>query len=344
MDGVDVRENQDAPIGLLAVGHLFADVVYSDLPVEPRLGEEVWTSSFGIGPGGIANFSVAAVRLGLDSSIVATFGADAISALCRSSLELEGIDLSHTRVIPGWSLPVTSSLGWGGDRALVTGGTPSPLTADGVLDGEVPLATTAVAHLDPEPAAWLATAASQGTRIYADLGWDATGAWDAGILDQLSHCAAFLPNDAEAVAYTGKDTPEAAATALAERVPLCVVTRGSRGVIAIDSSTGVMVDRPALRVRAVDLTGAGDVFGAALACASTRPWSLTEQVDFACLCAAITVSLPGGAASAPRYPDLIPWLRANPEAYEPHRFDFLLEEDAAVRTTSAPLTQPIESR
>ena len=336
-----MRDDHSDTIGLLAVGQLFADFVYSDLPTAPQPGEEVWTDAFGFGPGGIANFAIAAARLGLGSSIVAALGGDAMTALCTRLLEAEGVDLKYSRVVPGWSLPVTSSLGWGGDRALVTGGTPAPLSADALLDGIVPIATTAVVHLDPEPAAWLSTAAAQGTRVYADLGWDPSGAWDPDILDQLASCAAFLPNETEALAYTGTDSAGRAAVALADRVPLSVVTRGDLGVIAIDSATGERVERPSLAVVAIDPTGAGDVFGAAFAYSSTRDWSLTERVDFACLCAGITVSRPGGAAGAPRLSELDAWLRTNPGAFEPHRYDFLA---AAATTESATSNQPIERR
>jgi ribokinase len=87
------------------------------------------------------------------------------------------------------------------------------------------------------------------------------------------------------------------------------------------------------------VTGAGDVFGATLAYASTRPWNLTERIDFACLCAGITVSRPGGAAGAPRLVELDSWLRTHPGTFEPHRYDFLVEHDEAV-ITSATSNQP----
>ncbi|KRE20944.1 carbohydrate kinase family protein [Agromyces sp. Soil535] len=334
-----MRDDDSDTIGLLAVGQLFTDFVYSGLPAGPQLGEEIWTDSFGFGPGGIANFAIAATRLGMSSSVVAALGDDAMTELCSRMLAAEGVDLGHCRVVDGWSLPVTSSLGWAGDRALVTGGTPAPLGADALLDAGVPAATTAVVHLDPEPAEWLPIAAAQGTRVYADLGWDPSGAWNRGILDQLTSCAAFLPNELEALSYTGTDSAGSAADALAERVPLCVVTLGSLGVIAIDSTTGERVERPALDVLAIDPTGAGDVFGAALAYASTRPWTLTERIDFACLCAGITVSRPGGAAGAPRLSELDSWLRTHPNTFEPHRYDFLVEQDSVV-ITSAPSSQP----
>jgi ribokinase len=193
------------------------------------------------------------------------------------------------------------------------------------VTGQVPAAAAALVHLDPHRSAWVGRAAAAGTDVYADVGWDPSERWDPAILDQLDECHAFVPNELEACAYTGTDSAVQAARALAARVPLSVVTSGSRGVVAVDSASGDEVVRPPLAVRAVDATGAGDVFGAALAASARAPWSLTERVDFACLVAGITVTRPGGASGAPRLDELVPWLRAHPDAAEPGRYDYLVD-------------------
>jgi len=312
--------------GVLVVGQLFTDVVFGDLPGAPALGHEVWTSSFGAGPGGIANFALASARLGVRTALAAAVGEDAFSSMTRASLAAEGVDLTHLVTVPGWSLPVTASLGYDDDRALVTGGTPAPLGSDELLPDGPPAAAVALVHLEEARTRWIGRAASQGTRVFADVGWDPAERWDQTLLDQLDECHAFLPNHLEAMAYTGRDSAREAARALAERVPLSVVTSGSAGVVAVDASTGEEVERPPLRVRAVDATGAGDVFGAALAVASSQPaWSLLQRIDFACLVAGVTVSRPGGASGAPRLDELADWLGAHPEAAEPGRYHFVLD-------------------
>lgn len=102
-----------------------------------------------------------------------------------------------------------------------------------------PRARAAVASLTPgKQAPWVAQAASEGTRIFADVGWDDTGAWDLAGLPDLAHCEAFLPNAEEAMRYTGADCPRAAAHALTEHVPLAVVTLGADGAYAVDRRTG----------------------------------------------------------------------------------------------------------
>ncbi len=159
--------------------------------------------------------------------------------------------------------------------------------------------------------------------VFADVGWDPTGAWDPALLDAIDGAYAFTPNAHEALAYTRTDDPVRAARLLAERVPLAVVTLGADGVVAVDSSTGEQVVVPPVRVRAVDSTGAGDVFCAALAVGTLAELPLRERIDLAALVAAITVSRPGGAAGAPRRAELAPWLAANPAAADPDRYGFV---------------------
>ena len=109
-----------------------------------------------------------------------------------------------------------------------------------------PRARAAVASLDPgrsEP--WIAAGRpATARRIFADVGWDETGRWDLAGLADLAHCEAFLPNAEEAMRYTRTDCPRAAAHALAERVPLAVVTLGAEGAYAVDGRTGETAEVP----------------------------------------------------------------------------------------------------
>ena len=170
--------------GLLAAGGLFLDVVFAGLPGAPRLGEEQWTSEFGWGPGGIANFAMASSRLGCPTAIAAAVGHDPLSDLARSVLVAERIDTAALRPVAGWHLPVTAGLGWDRDRALVTGGTPAPVPLVDVL-AAVPFPAVATVHVEPGLGQWISRAAAAGTKVFADLGWDATGAWDTTVLDDL---------------------------------------------------------------------------------------------------------------------------------------------------------------
>jgi len=322
---------------LLTAGQLFLDLVFADLDGAPRLGEEHWTPAFGWGPGGIANYAIAAARLGVDTVLCADAGTDALSRLVRDRLHDEGIG-DGIRERADWSLPVTAALNFDGDRALVTGGRPAAPLAS--LLPEAPVTPVAALHLDDSVSPWIRERAAQGTKVFADIGWDADEQWDAAALDVLEGCHAFLPNEAEARAYTRTDDARSAARALAARVPLAVVTRGGRGAVAVDSAAGEEVEVDAVAIDFVDATGAGDVFGGALAAAELTTWTVRDRVEFATLVAAITVSRPGGAAAAPRLDELLPWLDAHPAAADPTRFAFLRD---ALHDSASPFAAPAAS-
>lgn len=328
---------------VLLTGLLFYDLVLTGLGGPPTPGEEIWTSGMGCGPGGIANLAVAAARFGLGTSLATVFGDDFYGAHCREILGAqEGVGLSLSRTADGWATPVTVSLAYGADRALVTHGSEPPYSQD-VLMSDPPEARTALVHLDAEPRAWLAKAAANGTRIYADVGWDPTRQWSRDLLDQLSLCHAFLPNEAEAMAYTRTDTAVAALGTLAELVPVAVVTRGGDGALAVDQTTGEYADVPALDIDVVDATGAGDVFGASFLAATLAGWPLEERLRFAVLAAGLSVQRHGGALAAPGWYGVDRWWRSLTDPGPRRTYGFLadrLPADPGPPVSHAPVTPP----
>ena len=290
---------------VLVSGMVFLDIVFTDLPRPPSPGTEVWTGGMGSSPGGIANLAVATARLGLRTSLVARFGDDGYGEWCRRVLsDQEGVDLSLSRTFEHWHTPVTVSMAYGGDRALVTHGHPMPMSASGMV-GTAPSTRAVVVELDEEP--WWLPAQRAGSLVFADVGWDPSGAWDRRILDRLEGCHCFMPNEVEAQAYTRTTTPEAALSALAELVPMAVVTCGKRGALAIDGTSGERVEVPSLPVTAIDPTGAGDVFGASLVVGTLAGWPLDHRLRFSTLCASLAVQQFGGALAAPGWGDVADW-------------------------------------
>ncbi|MYV37330.1 sugar kinase, partial [Streptomyces sp. SID1328] len=173
-----------------------------------------------------------------------------------------------------------------------------------------PPARAAVASLTPgRRAPWIAQAARKGTRIFADVGWDDTGAWDLAGLADLEHCEAFLPNAEEAMRYTGSTCPKAAAHALTEHVPVAVVTLGAEGAYAVDRRTGETAEVPAIAVEALDPTGAGDVFVAGFVTGTLAGWPLADRLALAGLTAALSVQEFGGSLSAPGWSEIGAWWR-----------------------------------
>jgi sugar/nucleoside kinase (ribokinase family) len=300
----------ESSVDVFLSGLLFFDVVFTGLDQPPTLGAEVWTKGMDSGPGGIANFAVTLRRLGLTTALAAAFGEDTFGRRCWEALaEGEGVDLSRSRRLVGWSTPVTVSLAYAGDRALVTHGDALPLTADELI-GDPPRSRAAIVHIGLEPTRWLPAAHAAGSLVFADVGWDPSHEWSPALLDQLALCHAFLPNEHEAMSYTRTDTAQAALAKLADLVPLAVVTRGGDGAIAVDATSGESASVPGLGVDVVDPTGAGDVFGAGLVAATLQGWPLVQRLRFANLVAALSVQRIGGAAAAPGWDGIARWWRA----------------------------------
>lgn len=294
-------------------GTVFLDIIFTGLDGKPQGGTEVMAAGMGSCPGGIANLAVAASRLGLRTSLAAAFAKDSYGEFCWATLsEQEDVDLQSSRQYAAWHSPVTVSYAVDDDRSMVTHAHPPP-DADSDPVVAPPPARAVIADLgsddlrQPAGVAWLEEAHAAGSLIFADAGWDSTGAWSKEILDPLDRCYAFTPNSVEAMAYTRTSTPQDALYALADRVPLAVVTNGAHGALAIDSGTGEEVNIPALRVPALDATGAGDVFGAALVLGTLAEWPLPQRVAFSTLCSSLAVQQFGGSLAAPGWGDIAHW-------------------------------------
>jgi sugar/nucleoside kinase (ribokinase family) len=295
-------------VDLLVTGTVFLDLIFTGLPAAPVGGREIMAEGMGSSPGGAANMAVAAARLGLSTGLAAVFGTDVYGDYCWSTLEDdEDIDLTWSRRRPDWHSPVTVSLAYDDDRAMVTHAHAPSLETDRPLVS-FPTARACFADVGTARAPWLDRQVEAGSLVFADVGWDGSGTWDASALrDRLEGCHAFVPNAAEAMAYTGSSHPGAALEVLRDWVPLAVVTAGSSGAYAADDRTGETVWVPGLPSPAIDPTGAGDVFLAALVLGTLEEWPLQQRVRFANLAAALSVRDLGGALAAPGWADICDW-------------------------------------
>ncbi|MDX3689632.1 PfkB family carbohydrate kinase [Streptomyces europaeiscabiei] len=304
-----LRAPDDPPWDVYLTGTVFLDIIFTGLDSAPVRGTESWARGMGSSPGGVANMATALARLGLKTSLAAAFGDDHYGEYCWDALEQgEGIDLSTSRTVLGWHSPVTVSMAYEGERTMVSHGHAAPPEQSEAENP--PHARAAVASLTPGVRApWIERAADEGTRIFADVGWDETGAWDLAGLADLAHCEAFLPNAQEAMRYTGAECPRAAARALTDHVPVAVVTLGAEGAYAVDGRTGETAEVPAIAVEAMDPTGAGDVFVAGFVTGTLADWPLADRLAFAGLTAALSVQEFGGSLSAPGWAELAAWWR-----------------------------------
>jgi sugar/nucleoside kinase (ribokinase family) len=310
----DLRGPESPAVDVFMSGTVFLDIVFTGLPTSPRPGTEVWASGMASCPGGIANLAVASSRLGLRTSLAAGFGDDVYADFCwRTLADQERVDLSRSRRFTQWHSPVTVSMAVQRDRSMVTHGHEMPISPDELI-GSPPRSRAVITSIGagagvPVFPDWVIQARRAGALVFADAGWDPTGTWDPALLRVLAGADAFMPNAVEAMRYTRTDTPRAALHALADHVPLAVVTCGGDGAIAVDGISGETAAVPSLQVDALDPTGAGDVFGAALVLGTIAGWPLQHRLLFAGVSAALAVHEFGGSLAAPGWGDIGDWWR-----------------------------------
>ena len=164
----------------------------------------------------------------------------------------------------------------------------------------------AISNVD-EPT-WVDLARRDGALVFADVGWDPTGAWSPTCSTSSSTATRFMPNAVEAMAYTRTDTPHDALYALADRVPLAVVTNGRARCAGHRHATGEEAQVPALRVREPS-TRPGPVTSSARRAPRHpgRAGRCVERLSFAALCSGLALQQFGGSLAAPGWGDLADW-------------------------------------
>jgi ribokinase len=269
----------------LALGETaFADLTFAGLEALPGPGEERFAQELLRSPGGAAITAIGAARLGLSCALASPLGADPEGDMVRSALAREGVRCTGRTVA---RTAVTVVLPHGGDRAMATVDAAAFVTAEELAA----LAPRAVVLSLPRlglapPGAWL----------YATTGDDGARAFAGRPPESLRRVRALLVNAGEAKRLAGTGDPEAAARALGELAPTVVVTLGPEGAVAVEGGELVRaVGRPE---RAVDTTGAGDLFLAAYAWADLAGASLEQRLHWATAYSAMSVRVPTGAAGA----------------------------------------------
>ncbi|MGY6026505.1 carbohydrate kinase family protein [Streptomyces spinosirectus] len=287
-------------LDVLFAGEVFCDLVFAGIPHLPAPGSEVYADRFAVAAGGTATRSVAAARLGLRAGLFGVVGTDFLGDHLMAELSREeNLDLTWLLRDPTVHTPVTVAVSHEHDRAFITYEEEGARRPE-VWEGELP--DVRFLHLGiagPLPG-WVGDLRARGTRVVGGVGWDPTGRWSREVLSRLDEVDMFVCNAVEATSYTRTGTVEEAAKVLADFVADVVVTDGALGAVAVDGGTGELVRIPVPAVPAVDPTGAGDVFTAALITGLTHGWPLTTRLRFAGLCAALSVQSLGGAAGAPR--------------------------------------------
>ena len=268
---------------ITVVGSVNLDLVATAARL-PAPGETVTGAVLARHPGGKgANQALAARRLGARVRLVARVGADAMAAEALALLRAEGVDLGACRADPaaptGVALIAVAAGGEnqivvapGANAALRPEHLPSSITGALICQLEVPVETVAAA------------AAGAAGFVCINL----APALEAPDL-LLRRADLLVVNEGEAAVYGER---------LHGGRGLVAVTHGAAGAALLRGGQVLATAEPP-RVEAVDTTGAGDAFVAALTLALLEERPHGPALAFACAAGALAATRPGAQPSLP---------------------------------------------
>jgi ribokinase len=291
----------------------------------PERGETIGDAVFSAGPGGKAsNQAVGVARLGVRAALVSAVGADALGAGARPFWDAEHVDHAHVVTVQDAATMVGTILVEpdGENRIIVSPGALDHLTAAHVRASSGTVASSDLVLISqevPEEVVVEALRVAREAGVRTQLNPAPGRALPAGtehLVDVLT------PNASEARLLAGlaptdenddADTDQREADHLLDALravysgAVLVLTRGRHGAVVDDGSPRFVVPAPP-GVVAVDTTGAGDAFNAALAVGLVEGRPVADAVRLAVAAGAFAVTRHEVIPGLPRPDDLRPYL------------------------------------
>ncbi|WP_229496586.1 ribokinase [Massilia polaris] len=311
-----VNKQQSMDVGnavvprVVVVGSVNMDLVFRT-PRMPAPGETITGDGFQQVPGGKgANQAVAAARQGAAVGFVGMIGNDSFGQMALESLGREGIATTHmTTDLSAASGVAGIFVDDHGENSIVL----APGANAVLSEAHVEAAAAAIGGADylicqlespiASVARAIAIAREHGVRVVFNPAPAAQ--LPDGLLASVDY---LILNETEATQLTGlavldrASAAEAAAALLARGAGAVLLTMGAGGVLV--ATTGHERFVPAVKVKAVDTTAAGDTFVGALTVAIGRGLDLDDAVTQAQHAAALTVTRMGAQTSIPTRAEL----------------------------------------
>ena len=284
----------------------------------PSPGETLLGTGYRVDYGGKgSNQAVGCARLGARVSFVARIGKDAFGEMALGLYRDEGIDVAHVAQTAGAPTGVGFIIvdASGNNCITIDPGANEFLTAADVSQGEAAFDSAAVVLTQleiPVAAAEGAMARGRARGAVTILNPAPVRPLPGSILQLVD---IITPNQSEARVLAGRspdealDAVEIARDLIRRGVKQVVMTLGEKGALIVTASSSRHV--PALRITAVDTTGAGDAFNAGLAMALACDAGLEGAVQFAVVTGGLAVSKEGVIPSLPHRDEVLRCYRQN---------------------------------
>lgn len=290
-------------LDIIGLGEVCIDwIAFLDHLPEP---DEKIFAKYAKSPGGVtANFVTAAARLDCKTGFIAGVGDDDHGRFLINTLKANGVDTSHVKVHNDRSTAFNILLvSRKGEKIALQDpnlrdNVPAPEELDEqYLSKARCLHTSAIKIATTEKAVELAK--RRGVTVSFDLEKHVAVQGMAKLRKILKNTDVLLPNKAGARELTKEDDLAGAAKRLLSYGPhVVVVTLGGRGCMVV--TTQEKFEVPAIKVNAVDTTGAGDAFAAGFLYGTIlKGWDLKKAAVFANGVAAIKCLHPGAQGGLP---------------------------------------------
>lgn len=301
---------------IIGPGSLIADVTgfAPHLPVD---GETVKGSTLVFGPGGKGNNQMtAAHRAGSEVKIIGARGNDVLGAILKKHYDDNGMSEEYVTVLPKsetGSALIEIDEADAQNRIIVILGANECVDRDSVMRAEKDFADCDLALAQFETTVDAVLAAKELAKKY-NKPFVLNPAPYVDVPKELFDGIDYVtPNETEAELFTGvkvdtvDDCRRAAAVFFSMGVKNVIITLGVRGAFYTDGKTELLV--PALKVKAVETTGAGDAFNGGLSTALAEKMPIEIALKFATCTSAISVTRKGSAPSMPRRDEILALLK-----------------------------------
>ncbi|MCX7078004.1 MAG: ribokinase [Pseudomonas sp.] len=298
------------PAKVVVIGSLNMDLVTRAERL-PRAGETLIGESFATVSGGKgANQAVASARLGAEVSMVGCVGADVYGEQLRAALLAEQIDCRAVTTVGGSSGVALIVVDDSSQNAIViVAGANGLLTPEVVtgFDAVLQAADVIICQLEV-PMQTVGYTLKRGRELGKTMILNPAPASSPLAADWYSSIDYLIPNESEASALSGlpvdslKTAEVAASRLIAAGAGKVIITLGAQGSLFANGQS--FEHFPALKVKAVDTTAAGDTFVGGFASALAGGKSEAEAIRFGQIAAALSVTRAGAQPSIPTLSDV----------------------------------------
>ena len=281
------------------LGIFVADISFSGNKI-PTTGETILGDSYNIGPGGKGcNQAIAISRLGGEVNFISKLGNDDYGKLAINKLKKDNIDTSNIIISNKHQTGVAGihvDRNTGKNAITVVRGAPASLTVEEINTNIIKQSKIFLTQLEIPKEVTL-----HCLRVAKESGL-------INILNPAPACELnndffrlvdyFTPNETEAEFYTGikindeNDAKNSAKKLLNMGIKKVIITLGEKGLFYSDGKEEIYMK--ASKVKAIDTTGAGDLFAAGALYGLINDLSLTDSAIIGSYCAAQVVSHIGG--------------------------------------------------